>query len=199
MVKIDDYGALLFDLDGTLVDTMPLHYRAYAEVFRARGLTLTEPAFMSVIGAPAPIAIPKMLATIGAEPVDEAEVRAIHQAKKRAFSGILTHTAPHALPASAVLEAWHGRKPIALVSSGNREGVDAIVGCMGWTGWFDAILGGDETGRGKPYPDPYLRAAKMLGVEPGTCMVFEDTEDGLAAADAAGMARVDVRSEPLGD
>lgn len=198
MLKINDYGALLFDLDGTLVDTMPLHYRAYARVFADRGLTLTEAAFMSVIGAPAPVAIPKMFDAIGAEQPDSAEVAAIHEAKKRAFLTILADAPPKALPAAEVLEQWHDRKPTALVSSGNRGGVNAIVERMGWDGWFGAIVGGEETARGKPHPDPYLCAATMLGVEPAACVVFEDTEDGLASAAAAGMARVDVRVEPFG-
>lgn len=198
MLKIEDYGALLFDLDGTLVDTMPLHYRAYAQVFAKLGLTLTEPAFMSVVGAPAPVAIPKMLAAIGADARDSAEVAAIHEAKKAAFLAILADAPPRALPASAVLAEWHERKPTALVSSGNRAGVNAIVERMGWQGWFDAIVGGDETARGKPHPDPYLHAATMLGVDPAICLVFEDTDDGLAAATSAGMGRIDVRVEPLG-
>ncbi|MCA1653853.1 MAG: HAD family hydrolase [Sphingomicrobium sp.] len=197
MIAIDEWGALLFDLDGTLVDTMPLHYRAYAEVFRGEGLNLSEAVFMDVIGAPARAAIPKMLDAIGAPPREAEAIVRLHEAKKQVFESILAAAPPHALSAARLLERWHGRKPCALVSSGNRSGVTAILVRMGWSGWFEAIVTGDEIERGKPAPDPFLRAAALLRVAPARCLVFEDTDDGLAAADAAGMARVDVRAEAV--
>lgn len=193
-----DYGALLFDLDGTLVDTMPLHFKAYAEALAGEGLTLTGPMFMALIGSPARVAIPKMIEATGDTARSADQIAALHDLKKVVFERLLDAEAPLPLAVSRVLAEWHDRLPCALVSSGNRRGVTAILARMGWSGWFGAIVSGDEIERGKPAPDPFLLAAAMLGVPPPDCLVFEDTADGLASARAAGMEAIDVREIATG-
>ena len=189
---IGKYAALLFDLDGTLVDTMPLHYRAYAEVFAQRGLQLSEADFMARIGEPAVRAIPRFLEIAGITAATAEDVQVIHSQKKRIFRRSLAFIRPVPLPAVALLDAARGRKKLGLVSSGNREGVMAVVSAMGWETVFDIIISGDEVSRGKPEPEPYLVAAKSLGVSPRECLVLEDTEAGLASGAAAGMSVLDV-------
>jgi HAD superfamily hydrolase (TIGR01509 family) len=83
--------------------------------------------------------------------------------------------------------------PIALASSGSRSGIDVILERLGWRDRFDAIVTGQDVARGKPAPDIFLRAAERLGIAPPRCLVFEDTDDGVAAARAAQMAVFDVR------
>lgn len=186
------YDALLFDLDGTLVDTMPLHHRAYAEVFAARGAELTLADYMAAVGAPARQAIPVMLRSAGVSSTPPDEVLTIHRDKKTAFARILRSSTPSTLPASKLLQAVTGDKKLALVSSGNRDGVLAILAAMGWTGLFGAIISGDDVINGKPDPEPYLKAAATLGVAPARCLVLEDAEAGLASGRAAGMSVIDV-------
>jgi HAD superfamily hydrolase (TIGR01509 family) len=189
---IDPYSALLFDLDGTLIDTMPLHYRAYAEVFARRGLAFQEASFQAAIGGPAAEAIPRFLASLGVENVCSADILAIHQEKKDAFDSLLAQSSPARLPAAELLNRARGRKKIALVSSGNRRGVAAILASVGWENVFDIIVSGDDVSRGKPDPEGYRTAAAALNVRPSECLVIEDTDVGLMSGKAAGMAVLDV-------
>lgn len=190
-VQLHDFDALLFDLDGTLVDTMPLHHRAYAEVFATRGAELSLADYMASVGAPAREAIPLMALAAGMLPVTPDEMLAIHRDKKMAFARILRTSAPQSLAASKLLEAA-SQKKLALVSSGNRDGVLAILDTMGWTALFGAIVSGDDVVNGKPDPEPYLKAAEILGVAPARCLVLEDAEAGQASGRAAGMSVIDV-------
>jgi beta-phosphoglucomutase len=189
---ISRYTALLFDLDGTLVDTMPLHYRAYAEVFTQRGLRLSEADFMARIGEPARKAIPRFLEAAGVSAASAEDVGAIHSQKKQAFERYLSSVRLVPLPAVALLDTARNRKKLGLVTSGNRAGVTSLISAMGWENVFDVIISGDEVSRGKPEPEPYLAAALSLGVDPKECLVLEDTEAGLAAGVAAGMSVLDV-------
>ena len=189
---VDRHVAVLFDLDGTLVDTMPLHYQAYAEVFAQRGLQLSEPDFMAMIGEPARKAIPRFLAAAGVMTATADDVMAIHAQKKQAFDRCLSSSRLRPLPAVALLELARGRKKLGLVSSGNRQGVVSLLSAMGWANVFDVVISGDDVTRGKPDPEPYLAAASSLDVDPSECLVLEDTEAGLAAGVAAGMKVLDV-------
>jgi HAD superfamily hydrolase (TIGR01509 family) len=187
-----DFDALLFDLDGTLVDTMPVHHRAYAEVFAARGVTLTLADYMSAIGGPAKEAIPHMLQAAGVQAVGRDDVSIIHERKKAVFDRMLRAMPPQPLPAATLLKASAGTKKLALVSSGNRNGVLAILDIMGWREVFGAIVTGDDVTKGKPHPEPYLSASTLLDVLPGRCLAFEDAEAGIMSARAAGMSVIDV-------
>lgn len=189
---IDKFEALLFDLDGTLVDTMRLHYSAYADVLARRGLKLKEAAFMATIGAPAREAIPRFLEAAGAKGTTAADVAAIHVDKKAVFERLVANGDISLLPAARLLEWARGRKKLALVSSGNKDGVTALLWAMRWTDVFDVVISGDDVSRGKPDPEPYLAAAAALRIAPRNCLVLEDTEAGLASGKAAGMAVLDV-------
>lgn len=191
-IDIQRWGALLFDLDGTLVDTMPLHYRAYADVLAERGLRLHETDYMAAIGAPAREAIPRFLAACGRPECTVDEVGAIHADKKRVFERLLAETPPVALAAARLLEAAFGRVPLGLVSSGNRAGVTAILRAAGWADRFGVVVTGDDVSAGKPDPEPFARAAAALGVAPAACLALEDTADGLRSASSAGMTALDV-------
>lgn len=190
-LPIDDFDAIMFDLDGTLVDTMPLHYRAYSAAFRKRGYELGWATYMRLVGPPAREAIREFALAAGWE-CDSREVMEVHAEKKVLFEEELRARPPRLLPAAALLDSLAGRKPSALVSSGNRHGVTAILDALGWRHHFDAVITGDDVLNGKPDPEPYLRAAVALGVAPGACLALEDTPDGLASARAAGMTAYDV-------
>jgi HAD superfamily hydrolase (TIGR01509 family) len=191
---IDRYEALLFDLDGTLIDTMPLHYEAYAEALKRRGLRLGQDDFMSAIGEPARKAIPQFLKLAGVNAVAESEVASIHEEKKKIFEHSLETARLATLQAATLLTIAKGRTKLGLVSSGNRSGVLALVGAMKWHSMFDVIISGDDVTYGKPHAEPYLTAAKRLCVDPQKCLVLEDTESGLQSGSAAGMAVLDVRT-----
>jgi HAD superfamily hydrolase (TIGR01509 family) len=188
---IDHFDALMFDLDGTLVDTMPLHYEAYAEVLRTRGLNLEWSDFSALVGPPAGEVIGLFVAAAGGNR-NAFDAKQIHAEKKAAFERRLTRAELTLLPAANLLEAAAGKLPCALVSSGNRHGVDAIIAALGWGSRFAVTITGDDVTRGKPDPEPYRLAAKALGIAAGRCAALEDTEAGLASARAAGMIAFDV-------
>jgi beta-phosphoglucomutase family hydrolase len=183
---------LIFDFDGTLVDTMPLHYEAYRRTFAEVEIDLTPEQFYRNIGGRAQETIPKFLGGRTAP-------RTIEQlhARKQQIAVELLHSAELPVLATAVVaEFFRGRAPIALASSGSRSGIDVVLARLGWLEHFDAIVTGQDVSRGKPAPDLFLLAAERIGVAPGDCLVFEDTDDGVAAGRAAGMAVVDVRRAP---
>ena len=181
--------AVIFDFDGTLVDTMPVHFEAYRRTFAEMNLELTREAFYESIGGNARETIPKLLAGRAA-PLDLA---AIHQRKKQIVSELLTSEPIPVLPAAQLLSAFAGRLPIALASSGSRPGIELVLERFGWRDYFSAIVTGEDVPNGKPAPDLFLRAAEKLGVPAKTCLVFEDTTPGVEAAAAAGMRVFDVR------
>lgn len=187
-----NFEALLFDLDGTLVDTMQLHGRAYADVFAARGFHLGIPDYLAHVGPPAAIALPLFMAAAGMREITEELTREIHREKKIRFKEVVSAGAVPTLAAAQLLTRFKGVKPMAIVSSGNRDGVEAIIAALGWTKCFDAVVTGDDVTRGKPDPEPFLRAAALLGVMPALCLALEDTEAGLTSARSAGMAVIDV-------
>jgi HAD superfamily hydrolase (TIGR01509 family) len=193
---VEAFEALLFDLDGTLVDTLPVHHRAYAEVFAAQGLQLSFEQYRANAAAPARISIPRFLLAAGADPA-AFDVGVIHAAKKARLAELMERTSVLQLPAAAILRLHAGRLPLGLVTSAARAGAELILRSQGWSNVFQAVVTGDDVGRGKPHPEPYLAAAAALRVRPETCLVFEDAPEGIEAALAAGAAVVDVREAVL--
>lgn len=185
------YHAILFDLDGTLVDTMPLHYLAYAKVLRTMGLDLKQSVFMELIGPPARQAIPLFVEAAGGV-CDADMVAEVHAKKKMAFREFLQSEKPKLLPAVDYFDLIDGSQRTALVTSGNREGAKAILARLGWEDKFDTIVTGDDVSEGKPHPEPYLLAAARLDVLPEKCVALEDTASGISSAQAAGMTVIDV-------
>ncbi|HEU4731762.1 MAG TPA: HAD-IA family hydrolase [Kofleriaceae bacterium] len=181
--------ALVFDFDGTLVDTMPIHYLAYQRTFAEVGLELTREEFYGSIGGKASETIPRFLR---GRPCARS-VAELHARKQELAAALLRSEDIPVLATAEILFAFAGVVPIALASSGSRSGIDIVLDRLGWRGHFDAIVTGGEVVRGKPAPDLFLLAAERLGVAPARCLAFEDTDDGVAAARAAQMAVFDVR------
>lgn len=183
------FEAVLFDLDGTLVDTMPLHFQAYRDVLADIGIPLDFPAFMAASGGAARETIPRLL---NGAPCD-VPVEEIHKRKVARATQLFRESPPTPLPSALLLPLLSQTLPIALVSSGSRKSVHTTLDALGWESLFRAIICGDDVVRGKPDPEGYLKGAALLGAAPERCLVFEDMDDGVAAATAAGMRVFDVR------
>ncbi len=189
-----DFAAYLFDCDGTLADTMPLHYQAWRETLDPLGCPFPEELFYSLGGTPTDGVVEFLNHRNGIHlPPMETAI-----AKELRFMELIPQIGP-VESVVAVARAAHERGlPMAVASGGFRRVVEEILTALAIRPWFDAVVGGDEVPNGKPAPDTYLEAARQLGVDPARCLVFEDTRIGLDAAAAAGMAAVFVPSGPAG-
>jgi HAD superfamily hydrolase (TIGR01509 family) len=186
----DRFDAVLFDFDGTLVDTMPIHFEAYRRVFAEMQLELTHDDFYSNIGGSGLETIPLFLRGREA-PWSTTD---IHRRKKELLLALLDDLELQPLPTAHLLPLLHGRVPMAVATSGARIGVEKMLDRLGWRRYFAAVVTAEDVARGKPAPDLFAAAAAGLGVSPAACLAFEDTDDGVAAARAAGCQVVDVRS-----
>jgi HAD superfamily hydrolase (TIGR01509 family) len=186
-----DFAGFIFDLDGTLVDTMPLHYRAWNEAMRRAGLPreLDEEFFYSLGGVPARRVTELFARRYGRQFGD---ARIFHE-KEALFAG-LQADAKLVAPTVAFARRVAATHPIAVASGGPRKAVQKSLEISGLKSLFPIVVTTDDVARGKPAPDMFLLAAKLMQVAPEKCLVFEDAEPGIMAAKAAGMQWVRVPS-----
>lgn len=185
------FQAYIFDCDGTIADTMPLHYRAWQSAMAELGGQFPEDLFYSWGGTPTRKIISQLNDKFGTS-LDPDEAASL---KEKYYLDLI----PKALPIEPVIDLikqFHGHAPMAVASGGFRELVHGTLDSLGLTHYFDAIICAEDTEHGKPSPDPFLAAAAALGVPPEHCLVFEDAPAGIEAAKAAGMRYVLVPSAP---
>jgi len=181
----------IFDLDGTLVDTMPSHFVAWTEIARRHGLQFPEARFYSLGGVPTAKIAAMLIAEAGLtlDPVAVAlEKEQMYYDSLAAGGGVQ--------PIAVVMEIarrHRGQGPLAIASGSVRRLVTRTLEALGISDWFDTIVAAEDTARHKPEPDVFLEAARRIGVDPAHCTVYEDTDIGLEAARRAGMTAVDVR------
>ncbi|MGA2890663.1 MAG: HAD family phosphatase [Terracidiphilus sp.] len=181
------FRAYLFDCDGTIVDSMPLHYIAWKTALEEWGCAFDEKLFYSWGGKPTDVIVSTLNQMHGLKmPVETVTVH-----KEELYFDLL----PRLKAIPEVIEhihAQHGRIPFAVVSGGRRNSVERSLNILGLLDKFVTIVGADDYTHGKPAPDAFLLAAERLGVAPADCLVFEDTDLGIQAATAAGMISVKV-------
>jgi HAD superfamily hydrolase (TIGR01509 family) len=187
-------AAVLFDMDGLLVDTEPLWTVAEQELARELGGVFTAELKAVLVGTRMEVAVPTFLRWYGAPAGPDDVARASAWFLERMVQ--LFADRPLVLPGvTELLTALHAAGvPVALVSSSYRVLVDAVL--SHGVGPFAVTLAGDEVAHGKPHPQPYLDAAARLGVPPARCVVLEDSPAGVASGEAAGCAVVAVPSVP---
>ncbi len=180
--------ALIFDCDGTLADTMPAHYLAWLDILRPYGIPFPEDQFYSLGGKPT-MEIARLVMATAREQVD---LHRVAQSKEEAFLTRIGEVTPIEKVVS-IARARRGRTPMAVASGGRRRIVELTLQQIGLLDWFPVIVTAEDTPRHKPEPDVFLEAARRLGVAPGACTVYEDTDLGVEAARRAGMRFVDIR------
>jgi beta-phosphoglucomutase family hydrolase len=184
--------AFIFDLDGTLVDTMPAHFVAWTEIAARHGLTFPEARFYALGGVPTT----KIAAMLIAEAGLSLDPKVIALEKEQLYYDGLAKEGGGVRGIEVVLEIARRRRaegPMAIASGSVRRLVVRTMETLGIADWFAAVVTAEDTARHKPEPDVFLEAARRLGAEPAACTVYEDTDIGLEAAHRAGMAAVDVR------
>ncbi len=194
------FSALIFDCDGTLVDTAPAHFFAISEALKVQGHTMDRGWYMARTGLTPDALLDAQEAAMTAAggsrapeerpaPLDRATVFATYNEHFRAGLHLLREIEAVA----ALARAWQGKVPMAVASNGRLANVQASLRTTGLLPLFDLIVSADDVPHGKPAPDVFLEAARQMRVPPAECVVLEDSDEGLHAAKAAGMRAVDVR------
>jgi beta-phosphoglucomutase-like phosphatase (HAD superfamily) len=182
--------ALIFDCDGTLADTMPLHYLAWQEALREINGRFSEKLFYQLAGAPNDKILTYLNETLGCN----LNIEEVSQAKDEYFRLYLPQARPIE-PVVAIARQYKGRLPMAVATGGILSHIQITLQGIGLANFFDAIVTVEEVARPKPAPDTFLEAARRLGVAPQYCHVFEDGDLGIEGARHAGMTVTDVRDE----
>lgn len=179
---------LIFDCDGTLADTMPLHWRAWQMVTQRHGLHFPQDRFYATGGVPSRDIL-KLLAQEQGRSLDHI---AVAHEKEETYLQTLSQIEPvHAVV--EIARAYHGKLPLAVASGGSQKIICLVLDHLKIRHLFDAIITNEMVKNQKPAPDIFLEAARQIGVAPKFCRAYEDTELGLQAIRAAGMEAIDVR------
>lgn len=177
--------AVLWDMDGTLVDSGELHFASWREAMAAEGRSYDRADHDAVFGMRNDDVLRHLLGPA----ISSAEIARIGDAKEQRYRALVPAGGIEPLPG---VRAWlrdlaQGGYRMAVASSAPRANVDAIVAAMGLAGSFDALVSGEEVSHGKPHPAVFLRAAARLGVPPERCVVVEDVPAGVLAGKRGGM------------
>jgi len=190
-VPAGDFRAYLFDCDGTIVDSMPLHYIAWKKALGEWNCSFEEELFYSWGGRP----VREIISALNEMQALEMPVDSVAKRKESLYFELEDQL--KAIPEVIEhIEAMHGHIPLAVVSGSRRKSVLHSLSALGLVAKFDVLVCAEDYERGNPAPDCFLAAAGQLGVEPKDCLVFEDTDMGIEAARAAGMSWVRV-PDPL--
>ncbi len=179
---------IIFDCDGTLADTMPLHWRAWQEVTRRHGILFSEERFYSLGGVPSR----DILKTLRQEQGLSFDPLQVSKEKEAAYLELLAHIAPIEVVVSVAHEHY-GRIPLAVASGGTRHVIETVLRHLNIRHLFGAVVTSEDVVHQKPAPDIFLEAAKRIGIPPQFCRAYEDTDLGMQAIRAANMEAIDVR------
>ncbi len=178
--------AVLWDMDGVIVDSAPYHQQAWQQIWWEQGIPFSAADFRRTFGQRNDTIIFDVL---GPE-VPAERMAAIAEAKEVRYRALLVEGGIEPLPgATEWLRRLHARRICqAIVSSAPPENIRAVLQALGADGLFQVTISGEQVRRGKPDPESFLLAARQLGIPPARCVVVEDAPAGLQAAQRAGMA-----------
>jgi beta-phosphoglucomutase family hydrolase len=177
------FRGYIFDLDGTLADTMPLHYRAWRRMLQEYGMVFSEEQFYELGGKPT-LEILRVLSTTRG--LEVSEIREAAERKEEYFVELLAEVKPIE-EILEIVRGAHGSIPMAVATGGMRKYAEMTLDALNIRPLFAALVCLEDYYRPKPFPDAFLEAARRLGVEPSRCLAFEDSLQGIRAATAAGM------------
>jgi beta-phosphoglucomutase-like phosphatase (HAD superfamily) len=179
---------LIFDCDGTLADTMPLHWKAWQVIAQRHRLHFPEERFYALGGVPSR----DILRMLGHEQGIEFDPLVVAKEKEFEYLPLIASVRPIQAVVS-IAHTYHGKLPMAVASGGTGPIIRKVLENLGIRELFSAIVTSEEVTRQKPAPDIFLEAAHRIGIAPQFCCAFEDTELGLQSIRAAGMRAIDVR------
>lgn len=180
--------ALIFDLDGTLVDSMPLHYEAWKDVCALKGLSFSEEEFYSLAGVPTD----RISEILNERQGTDYDPKEISNLKEETYLNKIDKLQP-IRPVLELAIKYHGKLPMAIgTGSPGRHSWEAVR-ALGLDKYFDILVSKNDVKEGKPNPETFLKCAKAMDILPEYCQVFEDGDPGLQAAKTAGMIATDIR------
>ncbi len=183
----DGVEGLIFDLDGTLADTMSAHFKAWQETCKKYGIEFTKEIFAEVAGVPLHGTVRLLNEQFG----KNLDPEKIGEEKENKFLETI-HQTKVIGPVAEVVKKYHGILPMAVGTGGHREVAEQTLHITGMDKYFDILVTADDVTRHKPLPDTFFECARQMHVEPEACQVFEDGKPGFEAARNAGMKLVDV-------
>lgn len=182
------YAGLIFDMDGTLLNSEPLHRQAWRKVLNDYGLRTDEQIMGTFNGSPS-WRIAQWVIEYNQADLDPFNL----SEEKNSLLHTLSFDSMRLLPAAQLVKQWYGHRPMAVGTGSDSKTATALLEHSGLLTYFDAIVSADDVQQHKPAPDTFLRCAELMGVPADQCVVFEDADFGLLAAQRAGMDAVDVR------
>jgi HAD superfamily hydrolase (TIGR01509 family) len=183
---------LIFDFDGTVADTTPLHAAAFAQVLAPLGVTVN---YSTIAGLNTLDAMQQCLAADN-QSLSDAEMAALVSAKQQCVRQMIASGLEPLPGVDAFLRWAKPRFRMAMVTSGSRGTVSLALEKLGYTGLFDPLVCADDVTRSKPDPEGFLKVLQITGISADAALVFEDSEAGFSAAAAAGLDFVDARLNP---
>ena len=182
------YSAFIFDCDGTLADSMPLHQRAWIRAFEQHGATLdfTWERFMSRAGKTLELTVAELNAEFGMN----LDPELVAQAQRAEYDALALGVQPILEVVQFAREQARAGRPVSVASGGDSRTVRQTLSTIGVLDLFSVIVTAEDVRHGKPAPDLFLLAAERMGVAPESCLVFEDSLLGITAAERAGMGAV---------
>jgi len=185
------FEAVIFDCDGTLVDSMPAHFESWCEALAIHGAggIFKEDVFHAMGGRPTR----DIVVELNSEYDLKLDPEAVAFAKREAFLKRIRNVTLIDEVAEFA-RSLRGKVPMAVASGGSRMVVEKTLRAVGISDWFDEVVTADDVVEGKPAPDVFLRAARLLRVPPSRCLAFDDAPSGILAAQTAGMQVIAVPS-----
>ena len=183
--------ALIFDLDGTLANTMPWHYQAWKKACLRFGMVMDSAFLQAHTGAPGRRIAEDIIEVSGMS--GKVSPEEIMNVKFDEFNAIQHNVTPIE-PVTAIVQKYFGKLPMSVGTGGHREAVEKTLEVVGLRQYFDIIVTANDVKLHKPHPETFLRCAELMNVEPSCCEVFEDGDLGIEAARRAGMIATDVRA-----
>lgn len=182
---------LIFDLDGTLADTMPYHFRGWRTACRKYGADINTAFLRKHTGSPGWIIADEIIKECklnGSVTVDQIMNDKLKEFYKE------QHLVRSILPVVEIVKKYHGILPMAVGTGGHREAVERTLEVTDLRKYFEIVITANDVENFKPHPETFLRCAALMKVSPSDIEVFEDGDLGLEAALSAGMTATDVRS-----
>ena len=183
------FDGLIFDCDGTLADTMPLHYVAWRSTFARLGISFDEDRFYAMAGQPTVHIVRVLLDEHGRE----GDAVLIATEKEEAFLVTLDDVKPIESVVE-IAQRFRQTHSMGVGSGSSRDVVDQVLQHIGLADFFDCVVGCEDSPRHKPEPDVFLEVSRRIKVPAEKCCVFEDADLGVEAARRAGMACFDIRA-----